>query len=474
MKRITSEKWQALIQRHLDGIASEDEVKELSAKLESCSETRSLYLKLQQIHAVLLNGEFDELSTDVSENRVLELISNLERSSHALRKRRLLFTLGSIVAAVLVILGTWALWTGRTESIVEITSIQGDVQWTGDGGNVIEELKEGQVLTGGTIETRSINSAVELRFRDGTNVSTSGGSVLTIADEGQKKLYLRLGILSADVKKQPAKRPMVVVTPTARLEILGTRFDVMANPERSKVSVRHGSVRAVRSSDGKSIDVAGGHSAIASSDVQHEFLSRRSDQAVHVWKANLDQDRKQGEGEFVSAMFALRMEIREALGAGKVTREQIRDVYGDRLAEATDADGVLKAQPKQIRQSKFGNVIQIATLYVNRDKPSPVVLTEQSVFRVRGNVAKVSESTEIHIGIGAFGTTRASAGRFLASRNVVGEFDVEIPVAHLRPFRSRGGELSPIGMEVFAWFCLTSDVNAELEISAVELKPDSN
>lgn len=471
MKRSISEKWQTLIQRHLDGITSDEEVNELSEKLESCSETRSLYLKLQHVHAILLNGECDEPVTNVSESRVLELISNLERSSHILRKRRFLFTLGSIAAAVLVLFGSWSLWIGRAETIVEITSIQGDVQWTGDGGNVIEELEEGQALTGGTIETRSINSAVELCFRDGTIVSTSGGSVLTIADDGQKKLYLRSGILSADVEEQPAKRPMVVITPTARLEILGTRFDVMANPERSKVSVRHGLVRAVRSSDGKSIDVAGGHSVIASSDEQHEFLSRRSDQAVHAWKANLEQDRKLGEGEFVSDLVALRIEIREALHNGKVTREQIPGIYGDRLARISEADGVLKAQPKQIGRSKFGNVIQIATLYVNRDKPNPVVLNERSVFRVQGRVAVAAE---IHVGFGAFGTTRASAGRFLNSRNVTGEFTLEIPIDQFQPFRGQWGDISPIGMEVFAWFCLTSDANVELEISTVELKPATN
>lgn len=471
MNRNTSEHWHELIQLHLDGIASDEEVRELSENLESCSETRLLYLKLQQIHAILLNTEVDKPSKDASENRVFELISNLERSSQILRKRRFFFTLGSIAAAVLVIFGSWSTWIGRAETIVVITSIEGDVQWTSDGGNVIEDLEEGQALTGGTIETRSINSAVELRFQDGTIVSTSGDSLLTIFDDGQKKLHLRLGVLSADVEEQPSKHPMVVVTPTARLEILGTRFNVIANPERARFSVRHGLVRAIRLSDGKSIDVAGGHSAIASSDVQHQFLSRRSDQAVDAWKANLEQDRKLGEGEFVSAMFALRMEIRHALGTGKVTREQIRDVYGDRLAEAANTDGFLKAQPKQIRQSKFGNVIQIATLYVNRDKPNPVVLNDRSLFRVQG---KVSAATEIHVGIGAFGTTHASAGRFLASRNVAGEFDVEIPVDQFRPFRTRSRKLSATGMEVFACFCLTSDVNAELEISAVELKPASN
>ena len=141
------------------------------------------------------------------------------------------------------------------------------------------------------------------------------------------------------------------------------------------------------------------------------------------------------------------------------------------MAEINEATGVLRAEPKQISRSQFGNVIQIATLFVNRDKPNPVILNEQSVFRVQGNVAA---ATEIHFGIGAFGTHRAGAGRFLTSQNVAGEFEVEIPVSQFRAFRSRGKETSPIGMEVINCFCLTSDANAKLEISGVELKTASD
>ena len=471
MTRDISETWPELIQRHLDGIASEDEVAALSAKLESCSETRALYLKLQQIHAILINGDFDEPLSDDSEHRVLELISKLEQSSRSLRSRQLVFTLGSLAAAVLVILGSWSLWNSQSDTIAEIALIEGAVQWTGDGGNVIEKLEEGQSLTGGTLEMGAVHSVVELRFRDGSIVSTAGPGVLTIADEGQKKLYLRSGVLSADVTKQPAGRPMIVVTPTARLEILGTRFELMVNPERSKVFVRQGLVRAVRSSDGQSVNIEGGHSAIASTEVQNDFISRRADQAVHLWNANLERDHKQGEGEFISAMHRLRFEIRDALQQGTLTRDQIPDIYGERMAAITEAKGVLKAEPKQISRSQFGNVIQIATLFVNRDKPNPVILNEQSVFRVQGHVAA---ATEIHFGIGAFGTHRASAGRFLTSQNVAGEFDVEIPVSQFRAFRSRGEETSPVGMEVINCFCLTSDTNAALEISAVELKTASD
>jgi len=109
-------------------------------------------------------------------------------------------------------------------------------------------------------------------------------------------------------------------------------------------------------------------------------------------------------------MLALQIEMRAAWQCGKVTREQIPEVYRNRLAEIHETDGVLMAQPQQVRGSELGNLIQIATLYFNRDEPNSVILNDQSVFRIQGQVAV---ATEMHVGIGAFGTTRASAGRFV-------------------------------------------------------------
>jgi hypothetical protein len=135
-----------LIQRYLDEIASDEEVQELSGPLGSCSETRSLYLKLPDTHAVLISGELNAPISNQAEIRVLELISNLEESKRILRQRRFLSTVGSIATALLVMLGSWSLCSSRSDRIVEITSIQGGVQCTGDSGNVIEQLQAGQVL----------------------------------------------------------------------------------------------------------------------------------------------------------------------------------------------------------------------------------------------------------------------------------------------------------------------------------------
>ena len=470
MRPEPNEPWQTLIQHHLDGIASDEEIERLSEKLESCSETRMLYLKLQQIHEILLLGEHDETSPNSSEDRVIDLITNLERFNQVLRRKRTLLTISSIAATIFLLLGGWGIWSQRPEHILEITAIHGSVQWTGDGGKVIEVLTDGQVLTGGTLETRSLESYAELRFRDGSQLFLAQGTVLTISDDGQKKLYLRAGVLSADVKKQPAESPMVIVTSSARFEILGTRLDVMVNPDRSKISVREGLVRAIRLADGKSVDIVSGNSVIASTESNNDFSSRRSDQTVHVWKADLERDHKSGEGQFVSAMLSLRTEIRGALQNRQLSRGQISEVYGARLAEIAEKDGILRAEPKRVVGSPFGNVIQIATLYVNHDKPNPVVLQQGSMFRVRGEVETASE---LRFGVGAFGTTRASAGRFFASREVSGSFDVKIPVSQMQRLRGRGNGLTAIGMEIFTCFCFTSDQNAQLEISSVELVNDS-
>ena len=458
--------WRDLIEKHLDGLASDQEVAELSDQLERCAETRALYLKLQQVHAFLILREYSIPSsseTSLQDTARIPVVEHIDQESST-RWRQIAFAIVGLFLLGMLISRSFL--TVSDATIVEITSLQGDVQWTGNDGQVIEHLEAGQALTGGTLETRSLESSAEFLFKDGSTIATAGGSVLTFSDRGRKEIHLRSGVLSANVEKQPADQPMLVVTPAARLEILGTRFDVVANPEASKVSVRHGRVRATRLSDGKMVEISDGQSAIASSDTQTPFSSRNSNQFIHSWSANLERDCKQGEGRFISAMSALRTEIRLALKDGQITRDQIPEVYGTRLAELSDTEGVLRGQTKHIKSPEFGNLIQVVTLYIQRNQTDSVVLTDESVLRIRGCL---SRPAEIHVGLGAFGTSRATAGRFLTTARANGAFDWSIPIRQFQPFRGRTSETSPVGMEVFSCFCFIADPTATLDISSVEI-----
>lgn len=67
--------------------------------------------------------------------------------------------------------------------------------------------------------------------------------MLTIAEGARKELHLRRGSLSASIRRQPAGEPMVIHTPTATLEGLGTQLNVDADPSSTALDVNEGRVR---------------------------------------------------------------------------------------------------------------------------------------------------------------------------------------------------------------------------------------
>ena len=59
------------------------------------------------------------------------------------------------------------------------------------------------------------------------------------------------GSFSARVLPQPAGNPMLIHTPSAVLEVLGTQFDVEAESKSTMLLVREGKVQVRRVGDGK-------------------------------------------------------------------------------------------------------------------------------------------------------------------------------------------------------------------------------
>jgi hypothetical protein len=72
--------WEFVIGRHLDGIATTEEVVALSAKLESDEHARLLYLRLAGIHAKLATGAISEPTGGETEDQLRDLVVQLESS----------------------------------------------------------------------------------------------------------------------------------------------------------------------------------------------------------------------------------------------------------------------------------------------------------------------------------------------------------------------------------------------------------
>ena len=325
--------------------------------------------------------------------------------------------------------------------IAKVTALNGSLQWTGDGGRVFYDLSVGTELPGGTIEGMTPRSWFELEFNDGSTVTISGNSMLTFSARGQKKLYLKEGNMSSNVKPQPAGQPILIYTRSALLEILGTQFEVEAELAATTLNVSAGSVRVRRFSDGSMAVVPAKHRLIAAAD--REMLPEPVPDSVNRWRSQLYRGPVGTQG---------------------------------RWSPGTDTQAAkLAAIPWT---TPWGMTIYTVGLGVSYGDKPPVILQPGSRLRVHG---RVGLSHTVYFGVTAKHASGEFAGQFQTIRpaaEFLGGQDFEV-VLSLRDFQpvSSHDEMkdklssAPFDLVVEAFWCHTLDKQAGLEIAEVELIP---
>jgi len=348
-------------------------------------------------------------------------------------------------AAAVIVLATslYLLRPTAERPIAKVTGLNGSLQWTGDGGRVFHDLPVGTELVGGTIEGMTPGSWFELVFNDGSTVTISGNSTLTFSDYGQKKLHLKEGCVSGNVKPQPAGQPMLIYTRSAILEVLGTQFEVETELTGTTLNVSEGSVRVKRLSDGSTVDVPAKHRVVAAAD--REMLSVPIPDSVSRWKSQLHLGPDGAQGKW---------------------------------SPKTDGqDAKLRAIPYTTPK---GKTIYTATFAVSRGDKPLVKLVPDSHLRVRGHIASTNK---VYFGVTVRHTGGEFAGRFQTIRPAAefpGGQDFEI-VLSLRDFQLDSSLIEmkdklpgvPFDLAVESFWLHTLEKQAGLEVIDVELVPPS-
>jgi ferric-dicitrate binding protein FerR (iron transport regulator) len=430
-----------LVDQVLQKTASDAEKRELHARLLASVEDRKVYLHYLNLHSALRRRfAFD---ADEGTPVQLDLASGGQEAENAPRRptpRRARWAWAAVAAAVVVLIATLYFQRPSAERpIAKITGLSGFLQWTGDGGRVFDNLRVGTELPGGTVEGMTPGSWFELEFIDGSTVTISGNSMLTFSDHGQKKLHLKEGNVSGNVKPQPADKPMLIFTRTAMLEVLGTQFEVEAGLAATMLNVSEGKVRVKRLSDGRTVDVAAKHRVIAA--VDREMSPVPVPDSVSHWKSQL--------------------------------RLGIDGVQGKWSPGTDTQDATLGTIPYTTPQ---GKTIYTVGFGVSRGDRPPVILRPASRVRVRGRIASPHN---VYFGVTVRHADGEFAGRFQTIRPAV-EFpsgeDFEI-VLSLRDFRLDPSldemknklSIAPFDLVVESFWCHTLDKQAGLEIAEVEL-----
>jgi hypothetical protein len=141
--------------------------------------------------------------------------------------------------------------------VAKLESVEGEVT-VGDAA-----AQPGPLTPGFVLETKSEKSLAVIRYPDGTRVDVSGLS--KIQDEPAKPGHVltMTGVVTADVAKQPADRPMLFLTAHAEVRVLGTHLRVETLGDSTRLDVTEGKVRMTRLKDKATVDVGTGHYAVA-------------------------------------------------------------------------------------------------------------------------------------------------------------------------------------------------------------------
>jgi hypothetical protein len=441
------------IEQVLAGTASDEEKRDLEARLLADAEARRAYLHRLNLHSALRR----RFAYEADEEALAETSAvSSGRDSADVRRGSTLriprWSWAAVAAVVaLLIAGTYVLRPGAPAQIATITEMSGALQWTGDGGRVIRGLEAGSTLGGGTLESLSADSWAVLTFRDGSTVAVSGHSMLTISEDRQKVLHLRGGSLSASVVAQGRGGPMLIHTPTARLEVLGTGLNVEAEESSTLLSVTAGRVRVTRLADGSVVDVPAQHQTVASVDrhVRLEVTPRPG--PVTAWEGGLPTDA----------------------------------VHGAWRPESGRSGGSLRAAPMLWKHGESPITLYLVALSVSRGQSEPVLLTSGGKLRVCG---RLERSGSVFFGFTAKHAQGGFAGKFLVERQFPnprtsgrGEsLEIELRLEDFRPQDPglceefpRMFPGSPIGLELVDVWCCTIDEDAGLSVTEMALVPST-
>jgi ferric-dicitrate binding protein FerR (iron transport regulator) len=124
----------------------------------------------------------------------------------------------------------------------------------------------GVALVSGTTLHLGDHEARAVACPDGSRLGLEGGAELAFTEDAQgMHIALRAGAMSADIRPQPAGRPLRISAPQADLTVIGTSFRVATDQGRTRLDVSHGSVRfASRSGDAEFLVAAGEYASAGS------------------------------------------------------------------------------------------------------------------------------------------------------------------------------------------------------------------
>ena len=419
----TDTRLRELINEWCSGNIDPESMEELDDLLNRSPENRQLFLEYRAAESALRSVAYDH-----------------EEAMPPNQTRWQTYAIGILATCVIVLLASAVVfWPSPSNTIATISGKSGAVLWTGDGGEVFHDLNAGDAIGGGTLETLASDSWAKITFPDGSNLAVSGHSAITISEQkDQKIMRLREGTISLHASKQPARSPMLLVTPSAEVRVLGTQLNVSADSFSTRVNVNEGLVEVERLADGSVQKVPERHLVVASLETNTEFSAVPRQNFVEIWKSNLPHDRR----------------------------------YGEWRPRSEELPGAQQARPLLWRENpERPLLLHVASIDPSPGDSPPVRLASRSRLRIQG---RLHRPHKLIFGITAYKMGGGFTGKYSLSamaepnHEKAGQFEAVFPI---EDFQREKKVFPPslLGLELADFWALSISENVGLEIIEVEL-----
>lgn len=182
----------------------------------------------------------------------------------------------AVAAMLTVVVAAGWLLTARAPTLPALTvecRVEAEEPLTVRRGEVSIVLPTGGGLSVG--DRLSVPRLATLRWADGSHLILGAGSVVEISRPGPGPgCHLLAGAATAVIATQRAGAPFAIATPETRIEVLGTRFRVVAGARATRVDLHEGLVRLTRASDQRALTLRPDEFAVVAAG--EEFIARSS------------------------------------------------------------------------------------------------------------------------------------------------------------------------------------------------------
>lgn len=425
---------------YLDGALSAEEAEEVESLLNRDENARRFLREVAEQAVVVSDGLRQEKSRTEEFFRFSSEVSHLTRRSRPKRRGVAIITAGAFAAITL--LGVWIFGISGDTTIGYVEEVSGTVLWTGESG-IASELKKDQPIGSGDLETASDDSLLKLRYHDGTLVVIKGDSIATLSAGPQKQIRMRAGAFAAEVTRQPVDLPMLIRTPSAEIEVLGTRLDVESAQMETLLRVSDGSVRLKRTADGKEVIVDANHQAFSTLESSEELKSFPIPKATSGWKSD----------------FSSRPDF----------------VHGNWIPGTQDSPACLMATGKLIERSDDEPVfIYHAGMRIPWQDPGAILSEHSSTVRISG---RLKESRKIIVMLKATNEDGTFIGNYFGCSLSLapGDYEFDLELGKFRYKHSRGKIPIPEGLSLTSIQVFSTEKgDPGLSVESIEFRSPGN